>query len=158
MCPLTTLSLLLILISNLSKRHGFELKGDRIYASSMVIKLLVGVVACRNVMRSYNVLFSSNSHPLGSNNISSSSRGGSRSTTAAAAAAAAHGATTSEGMVPLMGISDRELRDDATNNDATISEKLLTTLQQEVEQVTAALAAHWKVVQDLNKKLKFFVH
>jgi hypothetical protein len=135
------LSLLLILISNLSKRHGFELKGDRIYASSMVIKLLVGVVACRNVMRSYNVLFSSNSHPLGSNNISSSSRGGSRSTTAAA-----HGDTTSKGMVPLMGISDREFTDDATNNDAAISEKLLTTLQQEVEQVTAALAAHWKVV------------
>lgn len=154
MCPLTTLSLVLILISNLSKRCGFELKGDRIYASSMVIKLLVGVVACRNVMRSYNVLFSSNSHPLGSNNISSSSRGGSRST----AAAAAHGATTSEGIVPLTGISDRELTDDATNNDATISEKLLTTLQQEVEQVTAALAAHWKVVQDLNKKLKLFVH
>jgi hypothetical protein len=120
----------------------------------MVIKLLVGVVACRNVMRSYNVLFSSNSHPLGSNNISSSSRGGSRSTTAAAA----HGATTSKGMVPLMGISDREFTDDATNNDATISEKLLTTLQQEVEQVTAALAAHWKVVQDLNKKLTLFVH
>jgi hypothetical protein len=107
----------------------------------MVIKLLVGFVACRNVMRSYNVLFSSNSHPLGSNNISSSSRGGSRST-----AAAAHGDTTSKGMVPLMGISDREFTDDATNNDAAISEKLLTTLQQEVEQVTAALAAHWKVV------------
>jgi hypothetical protein len=156
MCPLTTLSLLLILISNLSKRRGFELKGDRIYASSMVIKLLVGVVACRNVMRSYNVLFSSNSNPLGSNNISSSSRGGSRSTTAATATA--HGATTSKGMVPLMGISDREFTDDATNNDATISEKLLTTLQQEVEQVTAALAAHWKVVQDLNKKLTLFVH
>lgn len=132
------------------------MKGDRIYASSIVIKLLVGGVACRNVMRSYNVLFSSNSHPLGSNNISSSSRGESRSTTAAAAAA--HGATTSKGMVPLMGISDREFTDDATNNDATISEKLLTTLQQEVEQVTAALAAHWKVVQDLNKKLTLFVH
>jgi len=157
MCPLTTLSLLLIIISNLSKRHGFELKGDRIYASSMVIKLLVGVVACRNVMRSYNVLFSSNSHPLGSNNISSSSRGGSRSTTGGGGTAA-HGATTSKGMVPLMGISDREFTDDATNNDAAISEKLLTTLQQEVEQVTAALAAHWKVVQDLNKKLTLFVH
>ncbi len=154
MCPLTTLSLLLILISNLSKRRGFEVKGDRIYASSMVIKLIVGIVACRNVMRSYNVLFSSNSHPLESNDISSSSRGGSRST----AAAAAHGATTSKGMVPLMGISDREFTDDATNNDAAISEKLLTTLQQEVEQVTAALAAHWKVVQDLNKKLTLFVH
>jgi hypothetical protein len=157
MCPLTTLSLLLIIISNLSKRHGFELKGDWIYASSMVIKLLVGVVACRNVMRSYNVLFSSNSHPLGSNNISSSSRGGSRSTTGGGGAAA-HGATTSKGMVPLMGISDREFTDDATNNDAAISEKLLTTLQQEVEQVTAALAAHWKVVQDLNKKFTLFVH
>lgn len=157
MCPLTTLSLLLIIISNLSKRHGFELKGDRIYASSMVIKLLVGVVACRNVMRSYNVLFSSNSHPLGSNNISSSSRGGSRSTTGGGGTAA-HGATTSKGMLPLMGISDREFTDDATNNDAAISEKLLTTLQQEVEQVTAALAAHWKVVQDLNKKLTLFVH
>lgn len=104
-------------------------------------------------MRSYNVLFSSNSHPWGSNNISSSSREGSRSTTAAA-----HGATTSKGMVPLMGISDREFTDDATNNDAAISEKLLTKLQQEVEQVTAALAAHWKVVQDLNKKLTLFVH
>jgi hypothetical protein len=122
----------------------------------MVIKF-VGVVACRNVMRSYNVLFSSNSHPLGSNNISSSSRGGSRSTTGGGGGGA-HGATTSKGMVPLMGISDREFTDDATNNDAAISEKLLTTLQQEVEQVTAALAAHWKVVQEINKKLTLFVH
>jgi len=106
-----------------------------------------------NVMRSYNVLFSSNSHPLGSNNISSSSRGGSRSTTGGGA----HGATTSKGMVPLMGISDREFTDDATNNDAAISEKLLTTLQQEVEQVTAALAAHWKVVSEKQEETSCIV-